>query len=98
MTRKPCILSECAKEQNLSVATCLLASLQFVKELFGAVSSSNLLLLSVKELNINLLPGMGNQLEPCCGEWDKVESWSSEYSLSLSEEKWSEGCSCAEGN
>lgn len=42
-------------------------------------------LTSVKELNINLLPGLCSQHEPWCGEWDKVESWRSEYSLSLSD-------------
>lgn len=42
-------------------------------------------LTSVKEPNINLLPGLCSQHGPWCGECDKVESWSSEYGLSLSD-------------
>lgn len=72
MTRKPYILCECAEEQNLSIATCLHVSLHFLKELFGAVSSSNLLVTSVKELNKDLLLGLCSQHEPWCGEWEKL--------------------------
>lgn len=39
--QKPCVVCECAKEQNLSIATCLHVSLHFLRELFGAVGSIN---------------------------------------------------------